>query len=80
MNESPNMALFPFLGENGVYILENLQPMTTYDFRFGSKNLVGFSEWGAAQQFTMPDRGPPEAPFIETNVRKTCVTITKHHI
>lgn len=48
----------------GVYILEGLQPMSTYDFRFGSKNLVGFSEWGAGQQFTMPDRGPPEPPII----------------
>ena len=52
------------LQQSGVYILEALQPMTTYDFRFGAKNLVGFSEWGAAQQFTMPRRGPPEAPAI----------------
>lgn len=50
----------------GVYVLEGLQPTTTYDFRFGSKNLVGFSEWGAGQQFTMPQRGPPERPIINT--------------
>jgi len=49
---------------NGFYILENLQPRTTYDFRFGSKNLVGFSEWGAGKQLTMPQRGPPEKPRI----------------
>ena len=50
--------------DNGVYVLENLQPRTTYDFRFAAKNLVGFSEWGSSQQFTMPQRGPPEAPRI----------------
>ena len=55
--------VWPFQ-QSGLYILEALQPRTTYDFRFGAKNLVGFSEWGAAQQFTMPSRGPPEAPFI----------------
>ena len=53
-----------YLGPNGFYILENLQPRTTYDFRFGSKNLVGFSEWGAGKQLTMPQRGPPEKPRI----------------
>ena len=36
--------------DNGVYILENLQPRTTYDFRFAAKNLVGFSEFAASQQ------------------------------
>jgi len=51
---------------SGFYILENLQPRTTYDFRFGSKNLVGFSEWGAGKQLTMPARGPPEKPRINT--------------
>jgi len=49
--------------------LESLQPKTTYDFRFGAKNLVGFSEWGAGQQFTMPQRGPPEPPIINTLVK-----------
>ena len=58
-----------FIGSTGEYILENLNPKTTYDFRFGSKNLVGFSLWGAARQLTMPDRGPPEPPRIDTNVR-----------
>ena len=57
-------------GLTGEYILENLIPKTTYDFRFGSKNLVGFSDWGAARQLTMPARGPPEPPRIETNVSK----------
>jgi len=51
---------------SGFYILENLQPTTTYDLRFASKNLVGFSEWGAGKQLTMPQRGPPEKPRINT--------------
>ena len=53
--------------DNGVYVLENLHPRTTYDFRFAAKNLVGFSEWGYSQQLTMPERGPPEAPRINTD-------------
>ena len=61
---------FFLTGLTGEYILENLIPKTTYDFRFGSKNLVGFSDWGAARQLTMPARGPPEPPRIETNVSK----------
>ena len=60
-----------FSGASGVYVLERLQPKTTYDFRFGAKNLVGFSEWGAGQQFTMPQRGPPEAPQINLQVKST---------
>ncbi len=58
-------------GPHNMYILENLQPQTTYDFRFGAKNLVGFSEWGAGQQLTMPRRGPPESPIINTQVSVT---------
>ena len=45
-----------------------MQPTTTYDLRFASKNLVGFSEWGAGKQLTMPQRGPPEKPRISTMV------------
>ena len=59
-------SLFP--GPSGFYVLENLQPTTTYDLRFASKNLVGFSEWGAGKQLTMPQRGPPEKPRINTMV------------
>ena len=62
-------------GPSGFYILENLQPTTTYDLRFASKNLVGFSEWGAGKQLTMPQRGPPEKPRINTVV---CLFFTKY--
>lgn len=60
-----------FLGSAGFYTLENLQPTTTYDLRFASKNLVGFSEWGAGKQLTMPQRGPPEKPRISTMVNRS---------
>ena len=60
-----------FLGSAGFYTLENLQPTTTYDLRFASKNLVGFSEWGAGKQLTMPQRGPPEKPRISTMVNQS---------
>ena len=39
-----------FLGPTGFYVLENLYPTTTYDLRFASKNLVGFSVWGAGKR------------------------------
>ena len=68
--KSRKLKPFFLSGLTGEYILENLIPKTTYDFRFGSKNLVGFSDWGAARQLTMPARGPPEPPRIETNVSK----------
>jgi hypothetical protein len=72
--ETPNscskLLLLFIPGENGVYILENLYPRTTYDFRFGAKNLVGYSEWSAGQQYTMPQRGPPEAPKIDIRVSR----------
>lgn len=63
----------------GFYTLENLQPTTTYDLRFASKNLVGFSEWGAGKQLTMPQRGPPEKPRISTmdqNVENDVLNLT----
>jgi len=48
----------------GGYILEDLNPQTTYDLRFGCKNRVGFSNWGAGQQITTPKRGRPEPPIL----------------
>ena len=49
------------------YILEDLRPTTTYDLRFGCKNRVGFSAWGAEQQITMPRKGRPEPPILNTD-------------
>jgi len=50
--------------DQGGFILEDLRPATTYDLRFGSRNRVGFSQWGANQQITTPRRGAPEAPIL----------------
>lgn len=52
--------------ENSGYILEDLNPRTTYDLRFRCKNRVGFSKPGAQQQITMPRRGRPEPPVLNT--------------
>ena len=54
----------PFSAEDGEYILEDLSPKTTFDLRFGCKNRVGFSPWGAGQQVTMPKRSRPEPPIL----------------
>lgn len=50
----------------GGYVLEDLFPRTTYDLRFGSKNRVGFSDWGSEQRLTMPAPGPPQPPTLKT--------------
>jgi len=54
------------IAQSGDYILEDLSPKTTFDLRFGCKNRVGFSPWGAGQQVTMPKRGRPEPPILNT--------------
>ncbi|XP_077291454.1 neural cell adhesion molecule fasciclin 2 [Arctopsyche grandis] len=46
------------------YVIENLLPMTSYDFRFAAKNDVGLSIWGGNQQFDMPKRSSPEPPKL----------------
>jgi len=46
------------------YILENLEPMTMYTFRFAAKNQVGFSEWSREETHMMPKRAAPEEPYI----------------
>ena len=62
--------VWPFtdLTKNSGYILEDLRPRTTYDLRFGCKNRVGFSAWGARQQITMPRKGRPEPPILNTDM------------
>ena len=55
-----------FSVQNGGYIIEDLLPKTTYNLRFGCRNRVGFSEWGAEQTITMPRRGRPEPPILNT--------------
>ncbi|XP_071441374.1 fasciclin-2 isoform X2 [Hetaerina americana] len=46
------------------YILEGLEPQTSYNFRFAAKNDVGFGEWSADEHHTMPKRSNPEEPVI----------------
>ena len=42
----------------------HLMPATTYQLRFGAKNRVGFSLWGADLEITTPKRGKPEPPIL----------------
>lgn len=41
---------------NSPYIVENLRPMYTYDFRFAAVNQVGAGSWGSPMTITMPRR------------------------
>ncbi|XP_049875035.1 fasciclin-2 [Pectinophora gossypiella] len=47
---------------NSPYIVENLKPMYTYDFRFAAVNQVGAGPWGSPLTVIMPRRSPPELP------------------
>ena len=58
------MKLYSISAGSGDYILEDLTPWTTYDLRFACKNKVGFSNWGAGQQTTTPNKGKPEPPIL----------------
>jgi len=49
------------------YILEGLDPQTTYHFRFAAQNDVGFGNWAAPQHLTMPKRSYPGEPHILSN-------------
>jgi len=53
------------------YILEDLEPLMTYTFRFAVKNQVGFSPWSAPQEHRMPKIAAPEEPvFIARMINK----------
>ncbi|XP_063625397.1 fasciclin-2 isoform X1 [Cydia splendana] len=44
------------------YVVEDLKPMFSYDFRFAAVNIVGGGSWGAPITVVMPRRSPPEQP------------------
>ncbi|CAH0727117.1 unnamed protein product, partial [Brenthis ino] len=57
-----NLAMNRTWSINSPYIVENLRPMFTYDFRFAAVNRVGTGSWGAPLTVIMPRRSPPEQP------------------
>ncbi|XP_046382239.1 fasciclin-2 [Ischnura elegans] len=59
-NEARNKTWFI----DSPYILEGLEPQTSYNFRFAAKNDVGLGEWSADEHHTMPKRSNPEEPKI----------------
>ncbi|XP_068627565.1 fasciclin-2 [Battus philenor] len=57
-----NLAMNRTWSVSSPYIVENLTPMFTYDFRFAAVNQVGAGTWGAPITVVMPRRSPPEQP------------------
>lgn len=51
-----NLALNRSWTVNSPYIVENLKPMASYDFRFAAINIVGAGSWGAPLNVIMPRR------------------------
>ncbi|KAI8432318.1 hypothetical protein MSG28_004737 [Choristoneura fumiferana] len=57
-----NFAMNRTWSVNSPYVVENLKPMASYDFRFAAVNIVGAGSWGAPITVIMPRRSPPEKP------------------
>ncbi|XP_066582905.1 fasciclin-2 isoform X2 [Prorops nasuta] len=47
---------------NSVYVIENLEPQTVYDFRFAVSNDVGLGNWGEYIHETTPGKTFPNEP------------------
>lgn len=60
------------------YILEGLEPQTTYHFRFAAQNEVGFGNWAAPEHHTMPKRSYPEEPPILANFGEDGVVMSPY--
>ncbi|XP_021918912.1 fasciclin-2 isoform X4 [Zootermopsis nevadensis] len=60
------------------YILEGLEPQTTYNFKFAAQNDVGFGDWAAQEHLTMPKRSSPEEPRILTNTKEEGVVMSPY--
>lgn len=60
------------------YILEGLDPQTTYNFRFAAQNDVGFGNWAAPEYHTMPKRSNPEEPHILSNSAEDGVVMSPY--
>lgn len=46
------------------YIVENLAPMATYNFRFAARNDVGLGAWAQPQRLTLPKRYSTSIPLL----------------
>ncbi|XP_043591462.1 fasciclin-2 isoform X1 [Bombus pyrosoma] len=49
---------------NSSYVLEDLKPQTSYEFRFAARNVVGLGNWGAYHREITPGRTFPNEPKI----------------
>ncbi|XP_033302889.1 fasciclin-2 isoform X3 [Bombus bifarius] len=49
---------------NSSYVLEDLKPQTSYEFRFAAGNVVGLGNWGAYHREITPGRTFPNEPKI----------------
>lgn len=52
----------------GRYTIEDLKPMTRYDFRFAAMNEVGLGNWGNDYHETTPGKTVPKQPKILTSL------------
>jgi len=51
-----------------VFIVDGLEPLRTYYFRFAAENQVGIGDWAHERPEVMPRRSAPEPPQIQNQV------------
>ncbi|XP_011499152.1 PREDICTED: fasciclin-2 [Ceratosolen solmsi marchali] len=55
------------VGSHGIYVVENLEPQTNYEFRFAASNEAGRGNWGMNKRFSTTMRSVPGlAHFLPT--------------
>ncbi|XP_051157515.1 fasciclin-2 isoform X2 [Leptopilina boulardi] len=55
---------------NSTYIIENLRPQTTYEFRFAASNDAGLATWGNELTESTLDRSRPGVPKIRSQISR----------
>ncbi|KAM3957807.1 neural cell adhesion molecule fasciclin 2 [Aphomia sociella] len=63
---------------NSPYIVENLSPMFTYDFRFAAVNQVGAGTWGAPLTVITPKTSSPQQPKWRENITSESLIYGKY--
>ncbi|XP_059062829.1 fasciclin-2-like isoform X1 [Achroia grisella] len=63
---------------NSPYIIENLRPMFTYDFRFAAVNQVGAGVWSAPLTVITPKTSPPQQPKWRENINSESLIYGKY--
>ncbi|XP_014206810.1 fasciclin-2 isoform X2 [Copidosoma floridanum] len=65
-------------GSSSGYVVENLKPQTTYEFRFAASNMAGRGNWGLHKIFSTTSRNVPGVARFLAKMDKSYV-LSHHH-